>query len=97
MLNFRKALLNWLLLGTPPDLWSIDRMNTSIIDCEPLPLKHRNELGGPWWTSPLETLGELLIQLNIGVITSITFHKKNAGHLPIFYLDVFKIFVLNNM
>ena len=69
--------------GTPPDLWSIGYLNMSIIDCEPIPLKYTKLLDGPWWASLLETIGELLIQLNIDVITSITFHKTKVRHLLI--------------
>jgi len=70
MLNPRMTLLKWLLHGIPSDLWSIDYLNTSIVDCEPIPLKYKNILGGPWRASSLETIGKLLIQLNIDVITT---------------------------
>jgi len=61
MLNLQKALLTWLLHGTPPDLWSIDCLNKSIVNCRPIPLKYCNVLGGPWWASSLETIGELML------------------------------------
>jgi hypothetical protein len=61
MSNLQKALLTWLLYGTPPDLWAIDCLNTSIVNCQPIPLKDSNVLGGPWWASSLETIGELHI------------------------------------
>jgi len=58
MLNLQKALLTWLLYGTPPDLWAIDCLNTSIVNCKPIPLKYSNVRGGPWWASSIETIGE---------------------------------------
>jgi len=61
MLNFRKSLLKWLFHGTPQDLWSIGCLNASIVDCDPIPLKYINILGGPWWASLLETIDELSI------------------------------------
>ena len=57
MLNLRKSLLKWLLHGTPPDVWSIGCPNTSMVDCEPIPLKYKNILGGPWWASSRDTIG----------------------------------------
>ena len=61
MLNLQKALLTWLLFGTSPNLWAIDCLNTSIFNCKPIPLKYSNVLGGPWWASSLETIGELYV------------------------------------
>jgi len=61
MLNLHKALKKWLLHRTQPDLWSIGCLNTSIVDCDPIPLKHDNIFLGPWWASLLETIGELSI------------------------------------
>ena len=61
MLNLQKALLTWRLYGTPPDMWAIDCLNKSIVNCQPIPLKYSNVLGGPWWASSLETIGELYI------------------------------------
>ena len=55
ILNLHKALLKCLLHGTPPDLWSICCFNRSIVDCDPIPLKHNNILRGPWWASLLKT------------------------------------------
>jgi len=58
-----------LLMGlymTPPDLWSLDCLNTSIVDCEPIPLKYKNVIGGPWWASLLETvIGEFCFLLYV--------------------------------
>jgi hypothetical protein len=61
MLNFHKSLLKWISHGTPPDLWSIGCLNTSIVDCDPIPLKYSYILGGPRWASLLETIGKLSI------------------------------------
>ena len=75
MLNLRKALLAWLLHGTPPDLWSIDCLNTPIVKCQPIPLKYSNVLGGPLWASSLETIGELII-IGFNMLLSVSFHLQ---------------------
>ena len=36
ILNFHQALLQWLILGTPPDLWNLNCINKDIIRCEPI-------------------------------------------------------------
>jgi hypothetical protein len=33
---FHQALIRWLILGTPPNLWNIDCINKDIIRCEPI-------------------------------------------------------------
>ena len=53
MENLHSALLNWLLSGEKPDLWAIDCLNTSVVECSPIPLQHQDVLGGPYWASQL--------------------------------------------
>jgi hypothetical protein len=53
MMNLHKGLLKWLLLGIPPNLWSIECLNTSVVNCNPIPINSHGILCGPWWASEL--------------------------------------------
>jgi hypothetical protein len=75
MSNLQKSLLTWLLYGAPPDLWAIDCLNTSIVNCIPIPLKYSNVLGGPWRASSLETIGELIIRVQLVTLDLIPFEN----------------------
>ena len=75
MLNLQNTHLTWLLYGIPPDLWLIDCLNTSIVNCQPIPLKYSNIFGGPWWASSLETIGEHII-IGFNMVLSISFHLQ---------------------
>ena len=85
MLNFHASLLVWVLHGKPPDIWMIDCLNTSIVDCPPIKIKYQNYTGGPLHAASLKCFKKKKRpQVTLSLLTCKYFISLNLVHFTFF-------------